>query len=413
LFTPGGVVLAAAWALEHEDVVRAAAAPYVAYFCFAALATVLLLSWYHDQARSLCIALAVALTVWGVGYLPAEAEAARLAAIFLLPLNFILFEWLSEAGVMTISSLVRIACVCAQVLAVAWLGLVDARPVKFVLQWSLSHGGWLRMPFAELLSFAAAGIAVLALLFIRRTKVEQGLLWALTALFLGFNQVVNREVLLLYAGAAGLILVFAVLEHGYEAANRDELTGLPGRRAFNHVLGQLGKNYSIAICDVDHFKKFNDTYGHEAGDQVLRMVASKLSHVQGGGQAFRYGGEEFVIVFRRRSAKAAMPFVEALRKEIAATGFVPRAPDRPLKKPVQVPEQTSKMPVIITFSAGLAERSTRHSTPELVLEDADAALYNAKESGRNCTRIAEATTPSSVLRRAARAQASASGHSAV
>lgn len=373
---------------------------------------VVLLSWYHDQARSLCIALAVGLTVWGVSYLPAEAEAARLAAIFLLPLNFILFEWLSEAGVMTISGLVRIACVCGQVLAVAWLGLIDAGPLKFVLQWNDHPGGWLRLPFAEQLSFAAAAIALLALLFIRRTKVEQGLLWALAALFLGFNQVGNREILLLYSGAAGMILVFAVLEHGYELANRDELTGLPGRRAFNNLLGQLGRNYAIAMCDVDHFKKFNDTYGHDAGDQVLKMVASKLSRVQGGGQAFRYGGEEFVIVFRGRSAKDARPFVESLRKAIAETAFVQRAPDRPSKKPRHITGHTERESVTITISAGLAEQSKRHSTPELVLDDADAVLYTAKASGRNCVMLAETTPPSSHLRKAAKdSAASASGQS--
>ena len=78
------------------------------------------------------------------------------------------------------------------------------------------------------------------------------------------------------------------------------------------------------MCDVDHFKRFNDTYGHDAGDQVLRMVAAKLSQVGGGGRAFRYGGEEFLVVFRGRSAREAEPFVESLRRSIADAGFVLR-----------------------------------------------------------------------------------------
>jgi len=92
------------------------------------------------------------------------------------------------------------------------------------------------------------------------------------------------DALYFYSGTAGLVLVFAVLEHGYDIAYRDELTGLPGRRAFNDVMAQLGGTYAIAMCDVDHFKKFNDTYGHDTGDQVLRMVAAQLSQVGGGGQ---------------------------------------------------------------------------------------------------------------------------------
>jgi diguanylate cyclase (GGDEF)-like protein len=308
---------------------------------------------------------------------------------------------------------VRIGCVWSQVVGVAWLGFTQGGPLKFVLLWDTHPGGWITLTFVPLLSFAGAAIALLVLLFVRRTKVEQGLLWALAALFFGFNQATKPDVMLVYSGAAGLMLMFSVLEHGYEIANRDELTGLPGRRAFNRFVGELGKNYSVAMCDVDHFKKFNDTYGHEAGDQVLKMVASKLSCVQGGGRAFRYGGEEFVIVFRGRFASEARPFVESLRKAFAETPFVPRGADRPAKKPEQLPEILEKNSVTITISAGLAERSKRHSTPELVLDDADAALYSAKEAGRNRVVVAKTTSPSSVFRRAARARPAVPAHADV
>jgi diguanylate cyclase (GGDEF)-like protein len=179
--------------------------------------------------------------------------------------------------------------------------------------------------------------------------------------------------LLFYWGAAGLILVLAVLEHGYDIAYRDELTGLPGRRAFNNVMGQLGGHYAIAMCDVDHFKRFNDTYGHEAGDQLLKMVGAELLQVGGGGRAFRYGGEEFLIVFRGRSALEAQPFAESLRQTIADARVGTRRSNQPAGG--------------ISVSIGIGEKSKRHSTPELVLEAADAALYRAKEAGRNCVRL--------------------------
>ena len=187
--------------------------------------------------------------------------------------------------------------------------------------------------------------------------------------------------------------MFAVLEHGYDIAFRDELTGLPGRRAFNSMMEQLGGVYAMAMCDVDHFKKFNDSYGHDAGDQVLRKVAAKLSQVGGGGRAFRYGGEEFLIVFRGRSARQAEPFVESLRRAIADEGFVLRGPDRPARKPRSrgKPADTSARKVNISLSIGIAERSKRHSTPELVLDAADEALYHAKEAGRNCVKLDDST----------------------
>jgi len=132
------------------------------------------------------------------------------------------------------------------------------------------------------------------------------------------------------------------------------------------------------MCDVDHFKTFNDTFGHEAGDQVLRFVGSKLSEVRGGARAFRYGGEEFIVVFPGRTAEEAQPFVESLRDAIAMHGFNLRGPG-----------PGSQISVTITISIGVAESSKKLSTPELVLEAADSALYRAKESGRNCVRLAE------------------------
>ena len=248
--------------------------------------------------------------------------------------------------------------------------------------------------------FGCVALIVLALALWRRGKVEHGLLWALAATFLGMR---DADALLVYAGAAGLILVLTVLEHGYDIAYRDELTGLLGRRAFTSMATQLGKTYAIAMCDVDRFKSFNDTYGHDAGDQVLRMVATKLSQVGGGGRAFRYGGEEFLVVFRGRSAAQAAPFAEYVRNAVAETRFVLRGPDRPARRPygkrsAHQPNESSPG-VGITISIGLAERSHRHSTPELVLDAADAALYLAKEAGRNCVRLADsALTETSDIR---------------
>jgi diguanylate cyclase (GGDEF)-like protein len=266
-------------------------------------------------------------------------------------------------------------------------------------------GGAARLSWFARLSFAIGAITLVTLVLSRRTKVEQGLLWALVAMFMGLNQPEGgpegaaSEALFFYSGTAGLILVFAVLEHGYDIAFRDELTGLPGRRAFTNVMEQLGGTYAIAMCDVDDFKKFNDAYGHDVGDQVLQMVAAKLSQVGGGGKAFRYGGEEFLVVFRGRSAREAEPFAESLRRSIADKEFVVRAPDRPRRKPWRAKETApANVPrVTISISIGIAERSKRHSTPELVLDAADETLYRAKESGRNCVKLDESTaSPSAV-----------------
>jgi len=399
LLAPGGVLVLAAWAIQREDVIRTAAAPYAAYFCFGALAASVLLSWYYDQSRLLCSALAVTLTVLALESPGTDSRLVQLAALTLLPLNFVLVAVMKERGVMTLDGLLKVAIVAAQAIGVLWI--VEQSPANsgVALASSIGHRAGLGLPWIAQLSFAIGILTLATLVFRRRTKVEQGLLWALTAMFLGVSQhdaVASgqaSDAIFLYSGTAALILVFAVLEHGYDIAYRDELTGLPGRRAFNNVMEQLGGTYAIAMCDVDHFKKFNDTYGHDAGDQVLRMVAARLSQVGGGGRTFRYGGEEFLVVFRGRSASEAEPFVESLRGSIADAGFVLRSPDRPTRKPRSANDapQTKAPKITITISIGLAERSKRHSTPELVLDAADAALYRAKEAGRNCVRLDEST----------------------
>src|SRR5215475_3125232 len=98
-------------------------------------------------------------------------------------------------------------------------------------------------------------------------------------------------------GTAGLIVAAAIVENSYRLAYHDELTLLPGRRAFNEAVMHLEHPFVIAAVDIDHFKSFNDTHGHDTGDQVLKLVAARLAEVGGGGRAFRYGGEEFTVIF--------------------------------------------------------------------------------------------------------------------
>lgn len=388
LFGPGGVLLIAAWSLNHEPVVRHAAAPYAPYFCFGALAAAGLLSWYHDQSRLLGVTTAVALTVWALERWPDGLNNAPLAATFLLPLNVVFFASSRERGVLSLDGAIKIGIVGVQVALVVWLVQPDIRAIESLLRLGSRPDGWSSLPLPAQLSFAVAALTLLTLIGARRTKVEQGLFWALIAIFLGVQNA-DAEALLLYAGTTGLVLVFAVLEHGYDIAYRDELTGLLGRRAFTSMMESLGRTYAFAMCDVDHFKKFNDTYGHDVGDDVLKMVAARLSHVDGGGRVFRYGGEEFLVVFRGRSAIDAKPFMDSVRQAIAETGFVVRREDRHVRSPRDRAADQQKPTVTVTISVGIADKSVRHSTPELVLDAADRALYAAKAAGRNCVRLDE------------------------
>jgi GGDEF domain-containing protein len=141
------------------------------------------------------------------------------------------------------------------------------------------------------------------------------------------------------------------------------------------------------MVDIDRFKQFNDKHGHDVGDQVLRMVASKLERVSGGGQGFRYGGEEFAVVFPGKSMADVLPHLESLRKAVQATCFVLRGPDRPKKKPdTPRPQGAPGKAVFVTVSIGVAERDEVRRQPSQVIRAADEALYRAKKAGRNQVR---------------------------
>src|SRR5207244_5445715 len=97
------------------------------------------------------------------------------------------------------------------------------------------------------------------------------------------------------------------------------------RRALNEALLRLGGHYTLAMADVDHFKNINDRHGHDVGDQVLKMVAAKLALVGGSGRAFRYGGEEFAVLFPGKSAEECLPELESRRRSGEETGFILRS----------------------------------------------------------------------------------------
>src|SRR2546428_3127529 len=180
---------------------------------------------------------------------------------------------------------------------------------------------WSPVSQLPVLAFVASFGSLLTRFRLYRKPVESGLLWSLAEAFLSLEQWGTGRTATGYMGAAGLILVSSIVENSYLLAYHDELTGLRARRAFNDALLRLEKPYAIAAVDIDHFKSFNDTYGHDTGDQVLRMVAARLARVSGGGQAYRVGGEEFSILFSGRSVVEVIPHVELLRKTIEASSF--------------------------------------------------------------------------------------------
>ena len=194
--------------------------------------------------------------------------------------------------------------------------------------------------------------------------------------------------------AAVLVVLVGALESMLALAYRDGLTGLPGRRALNDALRQLGRRYAIAMLDVDHFKRFNDRFGHRTGDDVLKMMAARLLRIPGG-RAYRYGGEEFAVIFRGRAARHAAERMEAFRESLARTPFVIRHLPRASRKARggSTARMRSRKEVRITASIGWAAPAVAQGRrPAEVLAAADKALYRAKQKGRNRVVAADTMT---------------------
>lgn len=150
-------------------------------------------------------------------------------------------------------------------------------------------------------------------------------------------------------------------------AQSDVLTGLANRRALGaalEALGQSGRPYSVLAVDIDHFKKVNDTWGHDAGDEALRRVAAVLrDSSRADDLACRSGGEEFVLLLPETTLEAASAIAERIRETVAIT---------------PIPQVG-----LLTLSIGVAESGGAASTAESVLKQADRRLYRAKQTGRD------------------------------
>jgi diguanylate cyclase (GGDEF)-like protein len=186
---------------------------------------------------------------------------------------------------------------------------------------------------------------------------------------------------------AGLLTIANVISTSHELAFVDQLTEIPGRRALESEMKHLGRKYTIAMLDIDHFKSFNDTYGHDTGDQVLRLVASKMTQVRGQAKVYRYGGEEFTVLFKGKTKQQAKPMLEELRQNIEDYRIALRdKTGRPEDDKVGTSKRSkarSAKTVQVTISIGVAD-SVEEREPHLVTKAADKALYRAKNKGRNC-----------------------------
>jgi diguanylate cyclase (GGDEF)-like protein len=350
----------------------------------------ILLGWRFKRSQ-LVVALAVLFAAErAIAFFPVVGPSASVGAIvfaavaLLLPLNLAAIAWLSERTMSTWQGRLVEGAILIQPLAIALLLRPELSAVAQALEQEIVIGGvrLTRIPALALVAFVVA-IALTGLRFVvRRTVIQASLAWALLAALLGLHG--DGAASTVYLATGGLALIVSLIETSHRMAFSDELTGLPSRRALTDALMRLPDLYTVAMIDIDHFKKLNDEYGHAAGDQVLRLIGSTLTRTEGGGRPFRYGGEEFAVLFPGKSVDEAVPYVEALRETIEASSFTLRGRDRPTVRPEKpVRSSGGRRKLAITVSIGVAEPDEVGGDPDDVIRAADQALYEAKRRGRN------------------------------
>ncbi len=381
----------------------------VKYAPYAILLIGAVISWKFNRSREFFILIVLGLSLAAITFLPGvtgqgdlgDSPPMKKSDIYSLislaiPLNIGLFSFFKERGIWSLWGGLRMGILLLQVLLAywlirpeqsKWLGLMEQEflPVNLHSVTPISQ--------AALILFLAAGIILILRQIRYKTSQEISFIGVLGAVIMVLHQG-NANIMMypVFFAASGIILITSIIQDSYSMAFSDELTGLPSRRALKQDMMKLGMNYAMAMLDIDHFKKFNDTYGHDTGDEVLKLVASIIKDVTGGGKAYRYGGEEFTVLFPGKSIPEVFPHLEQLREKVSKRAFTLRKPGNRRRKSTKRKARgrstrsrsATQKQIYITISIGVSQRSDKHKTPDTVMKSADTALYRAKKKGRNC-----------------------------
>jgi diguanylate cyclase (GGDEF)-like protein len=308
--------------------------------------------------------------------------------------TFLFFFFFDEGAVIGVSSFLRAASI-GFTLIISYLFTIFDTTIfhsLFYNQWVVSYKNWM---LPDIIWIVFIGTAIF--LLIDRDKsifaFKIALILSLLTLMLASNKSItfpaNSIDLQTYNAFAfsiiGFICLYSVYKLFWQNVYIDELTGVPNRRAYNEELKKLGRKYTIAMLDIDHFKKFNDNYGHQEGDNVLRYVAAHLRDVSKA-KVFRYGGEEFSIIYSGYKLIDILLRLEHVCKSLANREFYIRMSDtkRSIKSEKDRGGDLEDLKKVkVTISIGVAQRNDKFKTTDDVIVAADKALYQAKKNGRN------------------------------
>ena len=354
----------------------------------------LVFGWYFASSRMILSLLVLALADRAMVLFPStDAEQAALSqtivaiTAFLVPLNLLAFSIFKEDSLTTLRGLTRILFVLVQPFLLFWLCLPDQHDLasSFTREYVPSlYTEWTPIPQPALFAFATALLLHFIRFALRRDPLEGGAIWALIAIFVAYHTSRYGWQPTNFFMAGGLILFVTLFQSFYQQTYRDELTGIPGRLAYEEAVGQLGNRFSVAVISIDQLTQYANIHGKSVSQQILKLVAPRVHAACSGGQIFRTTGEELTVLFPGKSTTEAMSTLETVRKTTEAINLILRGPDRVWQKERVTQKTGSRDRALpITLSIGVAEKVSDSATLTLVIKSAYRALYEAKGAGGN------------------------------
>lgn len=294
-----------------------------------------------------------------------------------IPLNIILASKFKERGINSRNGKFKLSCFTVEFLFLFYLLIIKESLFSSINDITLFPR------FLEsfvVVNHMVSFIFFLSLLYLfisdllRPNLIKNISLFIISVLYLALMAFDNIPWIHVSFITCNLFIFIALLRKSYKMAYHDDLTGVPARRALNEDMDKLSGMYAIAMIDIDFFKQFNDNYGHDVGDEALRFVAKTIEKQVEHGRFYRFGGEEFTILYPKLSKEEVMINLENIRRSIDKNGF----------KSHSLKSKNKEDKILkLTISIGVADHKNNELRSYEVLKNADSALYEAKKAGRN------------------------------
>ncbi|MAZ66322.1 MAG: hypothetical protein CMF25_04365 [Kangiellaceae bacterium] len=326
------------------------------------------------------------------GELDLTTEFALIAVCALTPLNVMIAQFAKQSGKLFLQIALAIVLIGLEVGGVYYVITNHMIDIHQTLTQPL-FGSWDQEKSPQITWIVMGVVTLLAIWQLAQHKIKLDYIATLGAIILGCILAPNATAFSIFFSLSLLVMTVTMVKRLSSQAYLDELTGISSRRKLIEDSESLMPPFTIAMLDVDHFKQFNDRYGHKVGDQVLKMVAGQMKQSVKKGHVYRYGGEEFTALFPRASIEDVRSELEHLRQGIESYPFIVRKRSKHKVADSNDPS-TQDQHARVTISIGVAQALSDIETVDQVIENADQALYEAKSNGRNRIEYSSGTTHS-------------------